>query len=90
MSSSGGNGGKAQILGPGGQPIRKQHGLAVIKVYGKTPPPHVVAMIGKAMDCDVIIIPWDTAVLVGQVAWDEVERLHEAIHKLEDKRGINP
>jgi len=85
-----GNGGKAQIYGPGGQPIKKQHGLVVMKVYGKTPPAQMIAMVGKAMNCDVIIIPWDISVLAGQVAWDEVERLHEAIHRLEDKRSTSP
>ena len=83
----GGNGGKAQIYGPGGEPIKKQPGLVVIKVFGDKPVhPQILGMVAKALGCDVLMIPNDVEILAGQVAWNEVEKLHEGIHKLEERK----
>lgn len=80
---AGGDGGK--LLGPGGQPIKRpSSGVVVLKCYNmeRLPDPKFVAQIAKALGSSVIMLPSETDLLTGQVAINEVDRLHEAIHRL--------
>jgi len=74
------------LFGPSGKPVNTgPKGLVVLKVYNANrgaPPPQLLQAIGQMLNSHVIILPTETELLLGRIAKEEVERLHESIHRL--------
>lgn len=80
----------SKLFGPGGHPISKE--LSLISIKSPVPiPTQVIENITKLTGCTVIALPPFAEILTGKVAKDELDAIHNTLHKLldiEDEKEI--
>ena len=76
------------LYGPAGQPISKEPLLISIKSPVRIPH-QVLEQIAKVTGCTVIAVPMCAEILTGKVAKDELDVIHDNIHKfLEEQQNV--
>jgi len=80
------NGKHSGLLGPGGQPLKKDKEEPRIIVL-KHPMnvginPRLATQISESTRCSVIILPMDSELMMGELAKKEIESMHKGIHAI--------
>mgnify|MGYP001592179968 CR=1 FL=1 len=85
MKKGGNGGGANKLFGADGRPISsKPAGIAVLKIPKGVPPPSPQGMqaIVAVTRCNVIIIPMDCELMMGEIAEKELKSIHIGIHQI--------
>ena len=80
------NNGAGELVGPGGVPLRRR--VAVLKVpKSMQMNPQAMRSITAMLKCDLILLPMECELMMGELARKEVEAIHAAIHALLGKEA---
>jgi len=71
------------ILGPDGQPVSTQPPIVVVKSRNPLPP-QLIQNIGMATKSSVIVLPLAVDLIMDNLAMEEIEAIHKAIHNILD------
>lgn len=69
-----------------GQPLIKEPKLIILKMTKeaqKKLSPKLVPTIADMSGCDVVVLPMDSELMMGKLAWKEMESMHSACHAIE-------
>lgn len=72
---------RSKLLSPDGRPLSTQPEIVVIKTRHPLPP-QLVQRIGMVTKCNVVVLPFEKDLLMGKLAMEDIEAIHEAIHKV--------
>lgn len=75
-----------ELVDPSGQPLIKEPKLIILKMtkeVQKKLNPKLVPTIASMSDCDVIVLPMDSELMMGKLAAQEIESMHSACHAIE-------
>ncbi len=72
---------RSKLLGPGGQPLSTLPPIVVIKTREPLPQ-KLVQAIGATTKSNVVVLPFEKDLLMGKLAMEDIEAIHEAIHKV--------
>lgn len=73
--------GKKEILGPSGLPISTEPSVVVIKARNPLPP-QLIQSIGVVTKSSVVVLPLEVDLIMGNLAREEIEAIHKAIHDI--------
>ena len=71
----------SKLLGPGGLPLSTLPPIVVIKTRQPLSQ-KLVQIIGVATKSNVVVLPFEKDLLMGKLAMEDIEAIHEAIHKV--------
>ena len=73
------------LFGPDGKPMpvgrNNLDGKFVVLHTDKPPDPSVVQAIAQTLNCSVLVIPHHWLLLSGELAWQDIKRIHASIHQ---------
>jgi len=70
-----------KVLGPDGFPLSTEQPVIVIK--SRLPlPPQLIQNIGVVTKSSVVVLPLDVDLMMGNLAAEEIEAVHKAIHDI--------
>jgi len=85
-----GDGNEPELLGPSGQPLRKEFKLIVMKLpKGVKIHPQIIGQLSKHSGCNVITLPMDSELMMGNLALQELNSTHTGIHAILNLTDIN-
>ena len=85
-----GNDNKPELLGPSGQPLFKEAKLIVMKLpKGVKIHPQIIGHLSKHSGCNVITLPMDSELMMGNLAVNELNSTHTGIHAILGLVNVN-
>ena len=84
------DGNKPELLGPSGQPLFKEAKLIVMKLpRGVKIHPRIIGELSKHSGCNIITLPMDSELMMGNLALQELNSTHTGIHAILGLPNIN-
>lgn len=84
------DGNKPELLGPSGQPLFKEAKLIVMKLpRGVKIHPRIIGELSKHSGCNIITLPMDSELMMGNLAVQELNSTHAGIHAILGLVNIN-
>lgn len=84
------NGNKPGLLGPSGQPLFKEAKLIVMKLpRGIKIHPQIIGQLSKQSGCNIITLPMDSELMMGNLAVQELNSTHAGIHAILGLVNVN-
>jgi len=72
---------RSKLLGPDGLPLSTLPSIVVIKTRQPIPQ-RLVQAIGATTKSNVVVLPFEKDLIMGKLAMEDIEAIHEAIHKV--------
>lgn len=71
------------LLGPDGKQLHKEPNLIVLKYPKKNPVnPQLIVGLGKQTGCNVISMPMNSELMMGELAMKEIVSTHSGVHAI--------